>query len=496
MSAGPRPLLIATLPARTPEEARRQVPAAREAGADVAEIRFDRWGAAAQGRMGELFPTDLPLLATLRSQAEGGEGPDDPKVRAAWFARAVNVPFAYIDLEASRDAAPAAKGGADTTFIASTHLPPGSDLGRVRVLLREAVAPGAIRKVVTPASVGDVLTTLLPALASMQGRYIVHTTGPSGPLLRAWARRLGMAAAYAALPQRSSEGAGPVEPSQIPVDRLRAYLDEGDAAPLFAVVGRPVGHSRSPDLHHVWMHRRHHVGLYVPLEFETESELAAAVPALAGGGFRGLNVTHPFKSTALTLATSATPAAQRCRCANTLTLKEGSVLADNTDLPAMGRRLEELVRAGEWSGRGAVVVGAGGAARAALAALAERGAPAWVLARDRTQQREVASEYGATPADLGTGSDADLVIQATTVGRSGEALEVDLTPWLRPGTLLLDYVYAPTDRRVEQLAIRSGARYEDGRRILAYSAAESFRQWWGEAPTDPDLTAALEVIAR
>lgn len=495
MSRPPVPLLIATLPARTPEEAIRQIAAAREAGADAAEIRFDRWGAEARARQHELFPSALPLVATLRSHAEGGEGPDEPEARGAWVRRALSAPFSFIDLEAGRDAVPPARDRARVRVILSTHLPPGTDPRAVGPLIAAKSPSRSIRKVVIPAGVGDVIAKILPDLSGAPRDFIVHTTGPSGPLLRAWARRLRMSGAYTALPRRAAGGAGPVESSQLPVDRLRRYFDARAPAPLFAVAGRPVGHSRSPDIHHLWMHRRGLVGLYLPLEFGSEGELADSLPALARGGFRGLNITHPFKATAFSLATAPTAAALRCGGANTLTLDGSSVHADNTDLFAMKRRLDELARAGEWAGRGALVVGAGGAARSALAALEDRGAAAWVLARDPERMGAAAAEYGATPATGPPGSDADLIIHATTVGRSGGPIEVEIAPWLRPGIRLLDYVYAPSDDRLAQATRRAGGHYEDGARLLAYSAAESFRQWWGEAPSEADLSAALEEIA-
>ncbi|MCI4360157.1 MAG: hypothetical protein L3J91_00475, partial [Thermoplasmata archaeon] len=189
------------------------------------------------------------------------------------------------------------------TWVVSSHLPSGTPMRAVHERLADAPRLPSIAKVIVPATMGDLLQDLLPELPPPgEGRRIVHSTGPSGPLLRAWSRRLGLAAVYGALP-RSASTAAPVEPSQIAVDRLKRFLTTDPPPPLFAVIGRPIAHSRSPDLHHYWMESEGRRGLYLALEFQSEQEVLESVDPLVRGGFRGLNVTHPFKEPALRLAT-------------------------------------------------------------------------------------------------------------------------------------------------------------------------------------------------
>ncbi|HEY1198723.1 MAG TPA: type I 3-dehydroquinate dehydratase, partial [Thermoplasmata archaeon] len=97
------PAIVVTLPARTVADARRQMEEARTSGADLLEIRFDRFDAEELGRVDQLFPNPLPMVATLRSRAEGGEGPDDPETRVRVLGGLARHPFRWIDVELARD---------------------------------------------------------------------------------------------------------------------------------------------------------------------------------------------------------------------------------------------------------------------------------------------------------------------------------------------------------------------------------------------------------
>lgn len=483
MSEPARPRIVVSLPARSFEEAIAQRDEARAAGADAAEIRIDRWAPADRARLAELFPSPIPLVATLRSTRQGGEGPDDPAARAPELERYAALPFGWIDLELGRD---------DALW---DRLPPEDRIGRIvschlaeseygdwtRRLLELEGAPG-IGKLVVAASVARALGEILPRLlVPRDDPVVVHTTGPSGPLLRALARRLGAPLVYAALP--FARGRPPVEASQIPVDRLRPYLDAEGTPPLFGVAGRPIAHSESPAVHAAWIREERRTGLYVALEFADDAEFVASVPMLAANGFRGLNVTHPFKGPALAVATEAEPSALACGVANCLTFRDGGIAAANTDLAAILRRLEELRAGGAWDGRSLAVVGAGGAARATLAAARELRVPTTVHAR-RPEAAEGLAELFRARA--GSGVDAvpgSLVVHATSTGRAGEGpLDPALRPVISRASRVLDWVYRPVERSVEELARSAGAPYEDGWRLFVYQAAESYALWWGEAP--------------
>ncbi|HTT44724.1 MAG TPA: type I 3-dehydroquinate dehydratase [Thermoplasmata archaeon] len=493
------PSVIVTLPARTAAEARHQIREAQAFGADLAEVRIDRFSETERNRLGTLFPCSLPLVATVRSRAEGGEGPDDAASRAKLFSEIARHPFRWIDVEASRDLTAAEglapSGGRD--LIVSTHLRDGAPPEEWSREFRRLVPPGSVRKVVGRSTVGALLASVLPGLPPAgENLLVAHTTGPSGPLLRAWSKRLGLPFVYAALPEGAkSSTVAAVEPSQIPVDRLKRFLAAEGTPPLYAVVGRPVAHSRSPAIHARWMQEDHRPGLYVALEFDGETEFADALSALVEGGFRGFNVTHPLKAAAFELADTTGPGAEACGVANTLSVRPDGVEAENTDLSAILQRLGELRTEGRWDGSAAGVIGAGGAARATLAALRSLGVETFLWARREEAREALAREFGARAVGACHGSGPPLVVHATPFGRTESATSPppDLG-WLRPGAHLLDWVYLPDDPVVRTRAEQAGATYEDGSRLLVYQAAASYGIWWGSEPSAEQIATAVEGL--
>ncbi len=492
MSADRVPAIVVSLPARTAEAARHEIGEARRAGADLAEIRLDRWDPSELERVDALFPSDVPLLATYRSTAEGGGGANDAASRRKVLLRLAGLPFRWIDLEFERD------------LGLLPELPPPERLGRIVSShsseasperwgrrLHELAALDAVGKMVVRATVRELFRDLLPRFPPPEeGLLVVHTVGPSGPLLRAYARRLGFPFVYAAPAGSAPRDA--VEPSQVPVDRLAPFLNAAEPAPLFAVVGHPVVHSKSPELHTRWMRAAGVAGLYILLDFQDETEFVECLPDLSANGFLGLNVTHPFKVAALEAAHEVAPGAARCGASNCLTIRRERIEAENTDLVAALRRLQELREDGHWTDDTLTVVGAGGAARASLAAAAELSARASVVARRADAARALAREFGVPALEPGEEHRAGLVVHATDAGRSGAgALSVPLAPLLRRGAHLLDWVYAPDDPSVRAEAVRAGTTYEDGWRLLVYQAAASYALWWGKEPEPRALGETL-----
>jgi shikimate dehydrogenase/3-dehydroquinate dehydratase type I len=488
----PVPAIVVSLPARSVSEAIVEIAEARAAGADAAELRLDRWSREERARLPEIFPAPLPLLATFRSSREGGEGPDDPDERARELGRFAEMPFRWIDLEFARDLGlePRLPPEERIGRIVSLHLQ-GSEFGEWTHRLIELSDVHGLGKLVVPASVPVALREIVPHLLARRDEpVVVLTTGPSGPILRALSRRLGAPLVFAALPE--GRGKEAVEPSQIPVDRLRGFLAADGEPPLFAVAGRPVAHSLSPAVHSSWMRADGRAGLYVPLEFADDDEFLEALPLLASNGFRGLNVTHPFKAAAFEGASEAGPGAKSCRAANCLTLRDGEVVAENTDLVAILRRLEELRASGDWDGRMLAVLGAGGAARATLAAARLLSADATIFARRPGAADALAKEFGATVGRPAEGTRASLVVHATAVGRRGaQPLDLALRSVLAASTHVLDWVYRPEDPVVRDAARSAGATYEDGWRLFVYQAAASYSVWWGEELSPERISATI-----
>jgi shikimate dehydrogenase len=252
------------------------------------------------------------------------------------------------------------------------------------------------------------------------------------------------------------------------------------------VLGWPVAHSRSPAMHNAalaslglrdWSYQR----LPVP-----PALFAQTVRALAQSGFVGANVTIPHKRAALALADSASPVAQAIGAANTLTLAaDGTIAAENTDAPGLVDAIGESP-----AGKRALVLGAGGSARAAVWALLDAGAVE-VSIHNRTQERAeaLARELGARA--VASAQEADLLVNCTSVGlqpASDELAQLGLSDaQVSEYPLVVDLVYRAGATALLRVAQRHGARTVDGLEVLVAQGALSFALWTGRP-------APLEVM--
>lgn len=521
------PLVVASLPGRDVEALRTQAERASAAGADLVEFRLDRLPASELPHLERVHELPLmhewvPAIATLRSRAEGGEGPDDPSERRRLLRAALEaLPFSVIDLELARDLPLreelASATGRPVAFVVSAHLPEGTPTAQVARTLERALEEGDVGKVVLPATAGRVVRDLLPLLRPLRGRpFVLHTTGGAGSVLRVLAPRARMAWVFGSLPtqtalrtrERTSSSPGPVlgtdgrsppgpageagtvEPSQVPVDRLRRFIASGPETPWFALVGRPLGHSLSPEIHEEFFRRAGAHGIYVPVEVLSEAELGEVLVALRPMGLSGINVTRPWKTAAYQFASRRTEAALESGSVNALVPEaspSGGFAGHNTDVEALTRWWEEL---GAASVPRLLVVGTGGAARAAILAGVLLGARVSVVGRDAEAARGLARDFPDRSVRALEGVPEEpfpLVVNATPVGQeaNGARLEVPLDRALGKGSILVDLVYRPRASTMSDLARSAGARYTDGMRMLLYQAAESFRLFTGqEVPSD------------
>jgi shikimate dehydrogenase len=254
-------------------------------------------------------------------------------------------------------------------------------------------------------------------------------------------------------------------------------------------MGYPVAHSRSPRLHGLWLQRHGIAGAYLPL-LVAPDDLARAFDGLRAMGFRGCNVTLPLKEKALVLVDRADELARRIGAVNTVVLGEtGELVGSNTD--AFG--FVENLKAGapHWRADAgpAVVLGAGGAARAVLAALIDSGAREIRLFnrnRERAQALKAAlggpihiGEWRERSAGL---SDAALLVNTTALGMGGhEELEIELDP-LPKSAVVNDIVYSPLMTPLLQRAQARGNVVVDGLGMLLHQARPGFEAWFGVAP--------------
>jgi shikimate dehydrogenase len=281
---------------------------------------------------------------------------------------------------------------------------------------------------------------------------------------------------------------------------MSGYLS-GRAA-LAGVMGWPVGHSLSPRLHGFWLRQHRIDGAYVPLAVEPD-RLEQALRALPAMGFRGVNLTIPHKEPALALVDRITPTAARIGAVNTVIVGQDGLLGDNTD--GYGFIASLAAGAPAWRpGAGpAVLLGAGGAARAIAVALIDAGVPELRLV-NRTVARadmlasqlgDAARERGATLTvlhwqDEGALAGTSLLVNTTSLGMTGQPpLEVDLAP-LPAEALVTDIVYNPPETGLLAAARAHGHVVVDGLGMLLHQARPGFRAWFG---IDPEVTDALRA---
>lgn len=270
--------------------------------------------------------------------------------------------------------------------------------------------------------------------------------------------------------------------------------------PLAGVIGSPIAHSKSPQLHRHWLETYGIAGHYVPLDVAPE-DLEEALRTLPKMGFVGVNLTIPHKEQVMKIADKISDRATLIGAANTITFREGGrIYADNTD----GYGFIENLKAGapEWQPKAgpAAVLGAGGAARAVVSSLIEAGVPEIYLSnRTRVRAEQLQRDFGQRVqvfdwVQAGNMLDhADLVVNTTSLGMIGKgALRVPLDG-LRPGAVVTDLVYAPLKTELLEVAGQMGCVTVDGLGMLLHQAVPAFERWFGKRPT-VDRATRLAVL--
>ncbi len=268
-----------------------------------------------------------------------------------------------------------------------------------------------------------------------------------------------------------------------------------------AVIGQPIGHSLSPRMHGAAL-----AALGMDREWTYEAielgpaDLAGGVARLVAEGYVGANVTIPHKAAALALADRPTAAASAIGAANTLSFDRDGISADNTDAPGLLAALPAGV-----AGKRALVLGAGGATRAAVWALAGEGAEVSIRNRSGDRAAALAAELGAEALDPDAAVPLerfDLLVNATSVGLATpdaparppgsdlKALGIG-TDGLSDRLVVVDLVYGVAPTELAAAAGRAGATVVDGLEVLVRQGAESFRIWTGAEPPLEVMRAAV-----
>lgn len=488
-----------------------QIAEAQAAGADMVELRVDRLGVEP---VRELLrrPQPLETILTVRQRDEGGDwdGSLDDKLEILCDLAAQGVDF--VDLEwtlwrrsanararmgalCGRDSADAS-AGLPKLILSHHDLRAAPD--DLDGLVREVRASGAdvVKVVSTARDATDALRMVeLVRRHSSDGPIIGLAMGEGGLASRILCRTAGAFLTFAA--PRAGEGSAPGQPT-IAVLKSDYRWDTLDRdTRVFGLLGHPVAHSRGACVHNAAMAADGINGVYVPLlvapgydDFVRFMQGIADMPLPVSG----LSVTTPHKVHALRWLKSAggllSPIAVRCGAVNTLVRREGSWQGDNTDAPAAvaALRAARVIRESGFNGVAVDVLGAGGVARAVVAALAEAGCRVTIWNRSPDAAARLAGEFGCRVGAWAGRQEcgARVLINCTTVGMTPDEGN---TPFpaedLARFEAVFDTVYAPSATQLLRDARRAGVETIRGVEMFIAQAERQYRAWHGrEAPRD------------
>jgi len=471
MGDSPKPGICVTVGGATMAELRRARDEATDA--DLVELRLDTVddpdpAAALAGRT-------RPVLVTCRAAWEGGHfrGSEDERIRLLADAWALGAE--YVDLEQRAPAAEAfleRTGGRRVVLSRHEYEQAPRDVGEVFRSLAGARAE-VVKLAVTADRVSDAVPLFGLSREAAGRRFVALAMGSAGVATRILAARIGSSWSYA----------GRAAPGQLPASRMLDEFRFGSVhagTAVYGVVGNPVMHSLSPAMHNAAFAAAGVDAVYLPIEAADAADFLAFAAALR---MAGASVTAPFK---LALAGSARldEPARRVGALNTLRRGADGWEATNTDPAGFLAPLERRMR---LDGARVAVLGAGGAARAVVAALRPRGARIVVHARRIAQADDVARTLGVESAPWPPSRGSwDLLVNATPVGTAPRSAE---SPWpdgVFDGRLVYDLVYNPPVTRLMRDAEAAGCETLGGLEMLVAQAERQFH-WWTGVPPDVDV---------
>ena len=481
-----RPLLCLTLTAPTLGGCLDQVRANRHL-VDMVELRVDllhhsEWGGVAR------FACECPLpaMCTIRRTRDGGRWVAPEAVRRRLLTAAAHASFRYLDLESDLPPGAVALPRRGPRIVRSLHDTAGTPQqlpGLLRALPRSGREIAKLA--VTPLGCAD-LARIVGAAQSAPGPHIVIGMGAYGVPTRLLAAKLG---AWLTFTSTAARAAAPGHLDPHTMQRRYRFDAIRATTPVYGLIGNPVAHSRSPEIHNRGLAAAGLPGVYVPFMVDEVDRFLDLATSL---GVRGLSVTIPHKEAVMALLQRADRSVSGAGACNTLVRERRRWSGYNTDVSGFMEPLRELLAAGRI--RRATVIGAGGAARAIVWALRE--ARVAVLIANRTLARaqslavELAAEAVAlTAPDLAQriAAYSDLIVQSTSVGmerHDGAAPATAYDPIaqvsLAGHEIVYDIVYAPPDTPLLKRARAAGCEVIYGREMLLGQAYAQFHLFTGE----------------
>src|SRR2546426_1377215 len=437
-------------------------------------------------------------IATNRSPGQGGAQRRGGAPRSALMKEICGQRFAYVDLELEEDGAGLdvlARVAHDhgTRVILSHPFAQAVEVHRASETLEACAAPGDIAKVVTPVADFEAAIQLIDVARVRTDRprpMILIGTGPAGMVTRALADALDQEIQYASWGNAAAPGQLPLATAA----RLR-----GREPIILGLVGHPLEHSLSPLIHETALAALHLPAVYLPFDIPLESldQFLLAVDRLR---IRGFNVTHPLKESLAQRVDELDADAERLGAVNTVVVQDSWTVGHNTDVYGFRVSLRALgLRVGD---RTALVVGAGGAARAVVHVLLREGASVQVTNRTIARAEALADSFddlvAVVPMEtLQRAGPWDLLVNATPIGMKGAVAPGLPVPEaiVAKAAFVYDLVYNPTATPLLQAAQRLNRPGTSGLDMLLHQAAKAFELWTGQSsPFDAMRRAAKEAL--
>jgi 3-dehydroquinate dehydratase/shikimate dehydrogenase len=478
-----KPLLCVTVTGATTAELRQKRDAVPDA--DLIELRLDT--VSDPTAAGALEGRRRPAIVTCRPQWEGGSFKGSEAERKKILADALSLDAEYVDIEWRAHFDDLIAQAAGRRIVLSAHDYHGVPIDlTARVHAMRSTGAEIIKIAATLTSLSDAIPLLdLGAQSSGQSGMILIGMGPYGLVTRILASRFGSAWTYAG----SLREIGQVNAASLLNDyHFRSLTDSTD---LYGVVGHSVTHSVSPAMHNAAFRASHVDAVYLPLPAASAEDFHAFGRAIR---ISGASVTIPFKVSLFDVMDEVYSVARRIGAINTIRVVDGKWIGGNTDASGFLEPLQERIA---LNGLRVAVLGAGGAARAVIAALGSTGGSVRLHARNRAQAEEVAVmssvEIGPWPPEPDSW---DVLINCTPVGMFPRVDETPLPADQLTGRYVYDLVYNPAMTRLLREAALAGCQTIGGLEMLVGQAREQFQWWTGTKPVAGVMReAALKRLA-
>ncbi len=466
-------LLCIPIKVSSTEEALKDMRRAAE-WADLVELRLDGMQNPDLERLLQHKP--CPVIVTDRPQRERGDFVGSEEERLRILARAAKLGADYVDIELDATDKLPLQGRAKRIVSYHNFERTPADLAQIQQRLLHSGAD-IVKLTCQATDIRDNLR-MFEMLMNADRPTIALCMGELGEVSRVLAPKFGGFLTFASLETGKETAAGQLTASELL--SLYHYRDISADTDVYGVIGNPIAHSASPDIHNAAFHQEGIDAVYVRFKVEEPISFVEAFKAVP---IKGYSVTIPHKQAVMSALDSIDETSRKIGAINTIVTEDGKLKGFNTDWLAAVSALEEVLEQGSDSaleGKRCVMLGAGGAARAIAFGLKVRGAKLVILNRTESRARELAREVGCDWQPLAglLTLDADVVINATSVGMYPN---VDETPvpldFFQSGMVAFDAVYNPAETRFLRQAREGGCQVVSGIDMFVGQAVAQFEMW-------------------